>query len=244
MIGLMSAARGSGASRLDLTRSRRRPILGVVLGSWLAMTTLGSHAQSQAFEPTGTARSGGGAPFRPAQAESRAKLELPLSLHAYTRQVQVATLDWVLHPGFGLSVEFPRWRVAGLSFFPLWRAGFEHHAHLQQRWYIGVAPSLRFDFRPWLAAQLSLGVHGAFLRSLWTPFRFDSRGGTWSRGERDDKWSWLFDVDLTLWLSPSRSWGVGLGYGLGALYPFAKANDAPVLPLTRLGICGRWVVGV
>jgi len=177
----------------------------------------------------------------PSHADHR--LQLPLVLHAYTRQVQLGTLQAVVHPALALGVEYPYWRAGDFSFFPSWRLGFEHHAHMHQRWYLGVGPSARYEPHARVAFQLSLAVCGALLSSLWTPYQFDSGAGTWARGESQSKWVWMFDSDLTVWLNVNRRFGIGLDYGFGILYPLAPVNDLPVLPLTRLGILARWVYG-
>ncbi len=143
-----------------------------------------------------------------------------------------------------VHAEYPRFGAGRFSSFPTWRLGFEHHRHLQDRWYAGVAPTVRFDVHSNVALQVSLGASAAHLRSLWTPYRFDSSTRTWSKAESEAKWAWLFDVDATVWFNIDAQLGLGLNYGVGAIYPFAPANDVLALPLTRLGIYGRWVYEV
>ena len=167
--------------------------------------------------------------------------EVPLRLHVYTRQVQLGSLQWVVHPGVGAAVEYPALRAGAFRFFPAWQLGFEHHAALQQRWYLGVAPSVRLELPPYLAFQLSLGVSALRLRSLWTAFHM--QGDDWVRGESESRWSWLFDIDVSAFFHIDSRLGIGLQYGVGAIYPFAPANDVPALPLTRLGLYGRWIYG-
>jgi hypothetical protein len=209
--------------------------LSVVLALALAFGPLTRSLDAQAAQPS--------APDATRTPAAAAGIQLPFLLHAYTRQVQLATLDWVLHPAFGLGVEFPRWRAGPFSVFPVWTLGFEYHGHFQSRWYAGMAGAVRLEAHPRVAFQLGLGASGAHLISLWSPHRFDAGEGTWSRGESESKWTWLFDVDVTAWFNVDARWGLGLDYGVGALYPFASGNDLPVVPLTRLGLLARWIYG-
>lgn len=196
-----------------------------------------SSARAQQARADGVARS-------PELARGALELrELPLRLHLYTRQVQLGSLRWAVHPCVALAAEYPALRAGTYRFFTQWQLGFEHHAGLQQRFYAGVAPSLRVTLPPYVAFQLSVGVSALRLRSLWTPYHFDGDTGRWAAGESESKWSWLFEADLTAWINLDPRLSVGIGYGVGAIYPFASANEVPALPLTRLGLFGRWVYG-
>jgi len=177
-----------------------------------------------------------------AQAPPEAKrAQLPLVLHSYSSQVRLGVLDPVVHPSFALATEFPRLRAGDLSFFPSYHLGYEYHAHFQQRVYVAVAPSARWDLHRRVALQVSIGFGAARLWSQWTAYHFDAHEKVWSAGESQPKWTWRLDLDLVAWAKPTEQLSVGLGYGLGALYPFARPNDIPLLPLTRLGLYLRWV---
>lgn len=169
--------------------------------------------------------------------------EVPLRLDVYTRQVQLGGLQWVFHPGFALGAEYPALRAGVFRFFPTWQLGFEHQASLHQRMFLGVAPSMRVSVHSLLAFQVSLGMNALYVRSLWTPYHFERASGTWSRGESESKWSWMFSIDAGVWLDVDPRLSLGIHYGFGAIYPFASDNDVPALPLTRLGISGRWIFG-
>ncbi|MET0385183.1 MAG: hypothetical protein ABW321_04450 [Polyangiales bacterium] len=160
----------------------------------------------------------------------------------YTRQVQLGTLAGVVHPGVGVAAEAPVWRAGWFAFFPVWQVGFEHHAGLHTRWYAGVQPSVRVELAPF-AVQLSLGVNALRLWSRWKSYHFEDQTGQWSAGERESKWCWLFEADVTAWIALHPRVRVGIGYGFGVMYPFAPVNDVPALPLTRLGLYGLWSYG-
>ncbi len=144
---------------------------------------------------------------------------------------------------FALGVEIPRASWGMWSIFPVWRAAYEHHTDFQQRISVGAVPTLRIDPHPLLATQVGLEVGGAYLRSLWTPYRFDAESGTWSRGESEMKLTWQFGAELTAWVNVAPALGVGVFYGITLLYPLAPENEVSIVPLTKLGLCMRWNYG-
>lgn len=173
---------------------------------------------------------------------SAAAYRLPVIGYAYSSELALAVPDWILHPSVALGVEFPRGVNGKLSYFPILRAAYEHHTDFQQRISVGAVPALRYDFHRLFAAQFGIEVGGAYLRSLWSPHTFDETTGTWSEGEGDARLTWQLGPELTLWTTPFEGLGFGVFYGITVLYPLAPANDVPALPLTKLGLCGRWVL--
>lgn len=172
-----------------------------------------------------------------------AKHSLPILASVYTSQLSLGGLDAVVHPSFALGVEIPRASWGMWSIFPVWRAAYEHHTDFQQRITVGAVPTVRIDPHPLLAAQFGLEVGGAYLRSLWTPYRFDAESGTWSRGESEMKLTWQLGADLTAWVNVAPALGVGVFYGITLLYPLAPENEVSIVPLTKLGLCMRWNYG-
>jgi hypothetical protein len=51
----------------------------------------------------------------------------------------------------------------------------------------------------------------------------------------------LIELGATAWIGVTEALNFGVGYGFGALFPFAPANDVAALPLTRIGLYARWV---
>jgi hypothetical protein len=182
-----------------------------------------------------------GARAAAAQPSETSALRIPFVLQVYSRELSLGTFAAVIHPGLSLGVEYPRLRVGDFSFFPTLQLGFERHAGLQDRGWLGVAPAARWDPHPRFALQLSLGVSGVRLWSSMTPYHFDAGAQRWQAGESEAKWTWHFELGATAWLGVSDTLSFGLGYGFGVLFPFAPANDISTLPLTRLGLYARWV---
>lgn len=97
---------------------------------WLALLAYVSPLQAQHRARDHQLKSSSG---NKAAVDAAPRTQLPLSVHVYTSQVQLGSVQWAASLAAALGAEYPRWQRGALSLFPAWKLGFEHHFRSAQK---------------------------------------------------------------------------------------------------------------